>query len=364
MRNPAANAASGSSEASMTGTYASIVVQFVDAATNTVGYVGSRTTGSAAGRFALRWKGGPGEIPEGTTPIDLPTRHIWIIGRTLAGDAEDQAQAQALMAQFTLTPPGGGAVGDAGCTPGAPVASQPRSGIALLDAISEATEADAPPPRDDAQLARLEAIGVGPGLRVADAKLPWLSRIVLDGTVKWAERALPQLVTAQQYAGMLKSNGWSAPPPNIGDYGTDYLTRAGVAQIGLGANTEDEAAYRTAFLDARGLPLSGNATYRMRFAPGQEPPNAAFWSLTVYDDKGFLPETEGNLHAVGSSRPPLLRNADGGIEVQFSANRPDDPTINWLPVPEGRFRVYLRVYSPAQEVLDRTWQPPAIERMR
>jgi len=36
-------------------------------------------------------------------------------------------------------------------------------------------------------------------------------------------------------------DGWATPAADIGEYGTDHTFRAGVAAIGLGANTPVEA---------------------------------------------------------------------------------------------------------------------------
>jgi len=52
-------------------------------------------------------------------------------------------------------------------------------------------------------------------------------------------------------------NGWNLVTENIGTYGTSYEQRAIIAFGGLGANLPTDALYPTAFVDAKGLPLSG-----------------------------------------------------------------------------------------------------------
>jgi hypothetical protein len=342
------------------------VFQLLDPYTNTVAYVGSRTTGSKAGRFAITWTGAPGAAPEGTTPITVEHRRIWIIGRTLAGDRADQLAANGLMRQYRLTPPGGvPAVADCDDPNFKPAAARRPAGLAFLDGLSAAMEDNPPPARDAAFLRRLAPIGVGPGRRVVQARLNPLSRTALDRAVRQVDRAMPSLADAVQIGRAVRGRGWTTTPANIGDYGTDYLIRAGVAQIGLGANTPEEALYRTALFDSRGRALDGRrSSYRLRFRPGQEPPNDAFWSLTVYDDDGFLVDAPEGRYAVGSSRPPLARRADGSVEIVFSRTRPADPQANWLPVPAQRFRAYLRIYAPRSAALTGAWRPPPIERLR
>ena len=342
------------------------VFQLLDPYTNTVAYVGSRTTGSKAGRFAITWTGAPRAAPEGATPITVDDRRIWIIGRTLAGDPADQLAARTLMRRFTLTPPGG-APGAEECSPPAPSPTQaPRlTGLAFLDGLSAAMEDNPPPARDAAFLRRLAPIGVEAGRRPSQAGLGRLARTALDRAVRQADRAMPSLADAVQTGRAVAGRGWSTTPANLGDYGTDYIIRAGVAQIGLGANTPEEALYRVALFDSRGSRLDGRrSSYRLRFRPGHEPPNDAFWSLTVYDDDGFLIDAPEGRYAVSSSRPPLVRRPDGSVEIVFSRTRPADPQVNWLPAPPQRFRAYLRIYAPRSAALTGAWRPPPIERLR
>ncbi|MGB3770605.1 MAG: DUF1254 domain-containing protein [Rhodococcus sp. (in: high G+C Gram-positive bacteria)] len=334
--------------------------QLMDPYTNVVGYIGSRTTGSSAGSFAITWSGATSpEIP-GTTTVTVPYRNIWLLGRTLAGNEADRARAFALMSQYELTPPSGPSA-PADCTPSAPVEPPELQGIALLNAMNDAMAQNPPPARDEAELADLARIGVGPGLRVADAGLGPVALDALDRSVRASAAALPSVVSGAQYASAIRHDGWASPPSTIGNYGTDYVTRAAVAEIGLGANTPEEAAYSTAFLDRRGRPLDGSRNYRLHFEPGLEPPTDAFFSITVYDGNGLLPTVPGGRHSVSDSRPDLVYRPDGSIDVLFAREDPRDAGANWLPVPDGPFRVYLRMYVPQSTALDGSWSPPGIE---
>ena len=326
--------------------------QITDPYTNVVGYIGSRTTGSAAGQYALTWQDGPQVVVPGAQTVTVADRSILLLGRTLAGDAADQQQAIALMNQYTISPtPGGLPV----------VIPQPPPGIDLLDAISQAMELNPPPARDAEQLAAMAQIGVGPGLRVADAGLGPLALLAADLSVKVTAALLPVLAEFQQLQSAVRNRGWAIPNPAIGDYGTDYLLRAGVAEVGLLANTPEEATYSSALLDANLAPLSGYNTYYLRFEPGQTPPADAFWSVTMYDGQGFLVANPLQQYSVSSSRPEeLVVRPDGSVDIIMSITDPGDPGANWLPAPGGAINPYLRVYVPAQSVLDGTWTVPGI----
>ncbi len=331
--------------------------QLTDPYTNVSTYIGSRTTGSGPAKYAITWAGGPTADIPGAQTVVVPYRSMLALGRTLAGDAADQQQAIELMNQYTLNPTGGTV---------SPVVPIPEPGIGYLDAISAAMEFNPPPAVDSPELAAMAKIGVGPGLRVADAELGALSMFAADLAVRTTAALLPLLTTLNQYAAALQNRGWATPDAAIGNYGTNYLLRAGVTEAGLLANTPDEAVYSAGLLGAHLLPLAdvGTGSYALHFGPGEEPPVGAFWSVTVYDSAGRLVPNAQQRYSVSSSRPDeLVRRPDGSIDIIFASHDPGDPGANWLKVPPGGgFSAYLRMYGPEQPILDGTWTAPAITR--
>jgi hypothetical protein len=266
------------------------------------------------------------------------------------------------MRQYRLTPPGG-ARRFGGCRPGAPRRATTPTGLPFLDALGRALAQNPPPARDRALLARLAAVGVGAARRPERAGLePDVLRALVAGAEGIA-RSLPGLARSTVLQGALANQGWSTPRPIIGDYGTDYTYRAGVAVLGLGANTPDESTYPTALTDAAGQQFDGANRYRLTFAPGDEPPARAFWSLTLYDADGYLVENPTRRYAIGNSHPPLARPADGSIVVAIQRDRPTEPGLNWLPAPAGGFRLNLRLYWPRRSALSGAWKPPPVERV-
>ncbi len=331
--------------------------QLTDPYTNVSGYIGSNTTGSGPGEYAITWTGGPAVDVPGATVIEVPYASMLMLGRTLAGDAADQNIARALIAQYTLTPTATGpnnAVLPANCT-----------GIAYLNGISDAMTQNPPPtPEDDAILATMAQIGVGVGMQVSDANLGPLALLAADIAVKFTAALLPPLTQVIQTVSAIQNHGWAIPNKNIGNYGTDYLLRAGVAEVGLVANTQDEAMYEAGLLDSWYLPLFSilpGKKYTLHFDAGSPPPAEAFWSVTVYDaNGGLVPNSEGR-YSVSSSRPAeLVYQPDGSINIIFSRTDPGDPTSNWLALPFGGFSAYLRMYVPDQAAQDRIWTPPPI----
>ena len=68
-----------------------------------------------------------------------------------------------------------------------------------------------------------------------------------------------------------------------GIYGTDYLMRALITAIGLGANRPQDAVYPTSMKDGEGKKYNGANKYVMHFPKDQLPPAQGFWSLTMHD---------------------------------------------------------------------------------
>ncbi len=338
------------------------VFELVDPYTNVIGYIGSRTTGAKAGRFEIEWTGHPGHHVAGARAIRTRYRRVWVIGRTLVhGGAGDRRRAVALMRRYRLSPPGGPRRFARRCRPGRPTRATTPTGLAFLEALDRALSANPPPTRDRPLLERLARVGVGPGLSPLRANLP---PGVLEALVASVDSTGSSLETVSKLEVLKEAeadHGWATIGNNIGAFGTDYTFRAVVAELGLGANTPQEALYPTALTDANGQLLTGTDDYRLVFKRGQAPPNRAFWSLTMYDGSGFLVANAARRYAIGSSHPPLRREPNGSIVVLIQRTRPTQPHANWLPSPRGNFRLNLRIYWPTRRALDGRWQPPPVQ---
>jgi hypothetical protein len=159
-------------------------------------------------------------------------------------------------------------------------------------------------------------------------------------------------------------NGWGLTQ-GLGSYGTQYAFRAGVSYGGLGANLDADAMYPASLKDADGEAYDGSKhNYVLHFDAGKYPPANAFWSLTLYDDNGFLCSNPINKFAIGD-RDALMKNKDGSIDIFIQNSSPgDNKKSNWLPVPKGPFNLLLRVYWPKDEMLNGSWAPPGVTKAK
>ena len=317
--------------------------------------------GPGPGTYAITWIGNNVDVP-GATKVLVNYSSELMLGRVEATTA-DQQEVVDLMEQWTLTPTGETSINNA------VLPSAYLSPISVLNAISLAITQNPPYPSDTyaSELAKLAQIGVGPdpndpttALQVQDTLGP-ISQLAAAISTQITAILLPPLTDLTQKLSAFQHHGWAVTKSNIGDYGTDYLYRAGVALVGLVANTPDQALYFPGLLDSNYLPLKGNRTYLIHYAPGQAPPvdTGGFWSLTVYNSDGTLVDSSTlNVYSNG----PVVINPDGSIDVVLSQVDPGDPNSNWLQTPAGDFSVYLRIYAPGQAAADGPWLPQAIQR--
>ncbi|MCW2606992.1 MAG: hypothetical protein JWO60_1685 [Frankiales bacterium] len=337
----------------------------LDPYTNVIATPGAREDGSRAGAVVVRLAGQDvTRAPRGARVVTSPARRVWVIGRTLAGDARDQRVAHGLMERYRLTTLDGRAPAvPAGCVPGRPrTFPTPKDGPGFVAALNAALRRNPPPVRDSSLLSRLRPYGIGAGLSPERAGLDPVTVAALYRGVATRAATLPTEAKAPALAGAAQHDGWYTPPSDIGDYGTDYRFRAMIALLGLGANTPDEATYPAGVTAGNGVLYDGSRSYRLTFPKGQEPPARYFWSLTMYDADGYLVDNDADRYSLGPSHPPLVRRPDGSVVIEVRHTRPTEPGVNWLPSPaQGGFRLNLRLYGPSPAALDGRWAPPPVQ---
>ncbi|MEU8900646.1 DUF1254 domain-containing protein [Nocardia sp. NPDC048505] len=301
-----------------------------------------------------QWRG---SLPHGVVELPMRTASAWLLGRVQVGGPADLAAVHEIQARMRLSPLSRWDTDAAGISVPALAGGGPRPPevVASMDADTFfhrmcAVMGDNPPaPEDAPALRRFASIGITPGRYT-----PTVAGGVLDRALEAAKAQISATLLGQVLDGA--NNRWFAPKV-VGVYGTDYLARAGIAQVGLGANLARDAVY----LSTQALSAGPLRRYRLRFAPGQLPPNDAFWSLTAYTDESYLVPNPAGVYALGGDR--VVTNPDGSVDLAVQAEDPGSavPQGNWLPIPAaGRFSLTMRIYAPKPEVLDGRWQPPAL----
>ncbi len=340
-------------------------VQLASVDSDNFAYVGTRTTGTKAGSYAIVgpvWKGtlpaGVRVLPPSRTPAAL------VVARTLVDGPADLPAARAIQDQYRLTPlhlwGKAGAVAPENRDVWAPF--DPKNDpLAEWKTMNRAMTENAPEARHADLLALFRTIGIGPGQDVAG-----MDEGTKRGLVRAAKEGRRLLNEVNASGPGKRVNGWRYPMPTHGRAGVydDFLMRASLQCLaGIVANDPEEAVYLNTALDAEGRPLEGGKDYVLRFGPDQLPPVNAFWSLTPYQDYNLVANPIDRF-SIGDRTPGLRRDADGGLTIYVQSESPaGDTRANWLPSPsQGPFMLILRAYLPEPEIIEQRWQPPALRR--
>lgn len=303
-------------------------------------------------------------VPSGAHRIEVDYSRIWIIGSTQLKGASDVAAVNAIQDGYTLRPLNPTTPAPPTATATAVTAYQPATGIGYFDELGALLEQFPPPSADSPALARFATVGIGPGMTPStDDSLSDSARQALADAVA----AGPAQIQADVKS--LYSQDFSAHAGYLlggfGTYGTDYVERAVISQIGLGAFVPRQAVYAMAWDDSTRTTLDGSSSYVLHLAA--EPPTSEGWSLTVYNLKGQLVANSADRYAI-TSISALTRNTDGSIDLYLQPTAPTSAAhaANWLPTPAGQgFEVTWRLFAPDPGAIDGIvdgsgWQPPAI----
>ncbi|HUN87194.1 MAG TPA: DUF1254 domain-containing protein [Terriglobales bacterium] len=346
------------------------LLPFLDGWTDVFEVPGTRTTGGKAAKYAITGPGWSGTLPDGVKELKSPTGIVWLLGRIYCtGTPEDYKAVHALQDKFELVP-----LSSYG-KPYTPLPNDVDNALDMKTAVRDLVDhmeiydyftylarlmKTNPPAADDAPIvARMAKIGIVPGQDFDSSKLDAFDKEAIKGVPKAALLKMLKYVDDD----IPKVNGWLYTT-KTGLYGTDYMQRAVVTAIGLGANRPQDAIYPTGLKDADGKELdAGSNKYVMHFDKGQMPPAKGFWSITMYDKDYFFVPNALNRYTL-SSRNKFVTNADGSVDLYLQADSPGKAKeANWLPAPKAKFVPMMRLYWPSEtppSIIDGSWKPPAV----
>jgi hypothetical protein len=115
--------------------------------------------------------------------------------------------------------------------------------------------------------------------------------------------------------------------------------------MGWGGNPKEGAMYFNAFPKAG----DGKVAHVLRL---KDVPVDGFWSVTVYNAKGFMEKNDRGLYAYNNVT--ARKDPDGGVTIRFGG---DPKATNYLPIMPG-WNYTFRAYQPRREILEGRWQPP------
>jgi hypothetical protein len=349
----------------------------LDGWTNVFQVPGKRTTGTGPQKYAITGPNWSGTLPAGVKEYRSPTAMVWLLGRIYCtGTPEDYAAVHKMQDAVSLVP-----LSSYG-KPYTPARGRVDPSIDMHKSVRDLVNAmtaneyftllaklmvDNPPAAADAPMvARMARIGIVPGQSFDAARLGNDSATAVNEAPSMGFKKTMGWMKESVAKGINKDiNGWVFTT-KTGQYGTDYVQRALITAIGLGANRPQDAVYPTSEVDATGQPYTGSNKYVMHFEKGQMPPVDGFWSLTMYNGDYFFVDNPLNRYTL-SARNTFKTNPDGSVDLYLQNENPGpDKEANWLPAPTGRFIPMLRLYWPKESspsLINGTWTIPAVRKV-
>ena len=114
---------------------------------------------------------------------------------------------------------------------------------------------------------------------------------------------------------------------------------------GWGGNPKNAAMY------VNGVPEKNDGTTPYTLT-AKDVPVDGFWSVTVYNEKGFMAKNDRDLYSFNNVT--ARKDPDGSITIHFGG---DSSKPNFLPITKG-WSYTVRLYQPRKALLDGKWSFP------
>jgi len=343
------------------------VFQLMDLYTFNFAYIGSRTTGNDGGTYLIAGPGWSGDTPKDISKtFRAETQFVSVVGRTQLFNPADLPNVKRIQAGYkiqtlheflhTPAPPAQSAIDWP-----APITPAEQTSLAFFNQMAFLLQFAMPPHPSEVDLRNQFAkIGIVPGKPFDASAFPPDVQAALAAGIDDGQKAID--------AKRASMGGKTDTLFGSREYlKNDFLARATGTEMGIGANSRDEALYPILDKDSDGQPLDGSKhEYTLHFAKGQLPPVNAFWSLTMYNlPSQLLVKNPINRYLINSPMLPHLKtDADGGLTIYIQADSPGkDKEANWLPAPKAPFMLTMRYYWPKAELLNDEWKSPPVQRV-
>ena len=332
---------------------------------------------TGGGNWAVVGPSFKGRLPHGVIRVSSRYDRVWVIGRTYLRGPKDLRNVHQIQDGYSITPlsrfgtrykprrPSKLITKSTEATiPGTQAGEDP---LDFYAALGKAMLKFPAPAADRPLLAKLRAVGIGPGRSPANAHLSADTLRGLRDAVTQGPNTVVSAAMALYFQRFDKHNGYLVT--DLGAWGTNYTMRAIGDRLGIGGQRASIAAYPLALFDDTKAPLTGSKRYVLHIPKRSLPiPVKAFWSLTMYDTDSFFVPNRLNRYTF-NNRSHLHKNPDGSIDIYVQHDKPSNPAqaSNWLPAPAPGlgFRLVWRLFDLDHEVfglLDGSgWQPPPVQ---
>ena len=336
--------------------------QMVDIFTNCPDYISAQATGEGPGNYLIVRSDWNGTTPKGidkvikqnATVVLVPAR-IQVFGPTDKEAAILANQFKAMpLSEFAHTP---APKADSLVWIAKPYDSKQGDVEGFFRMFNYMIQYQLLSSKDSAMLNRFSSLGLGKG---KDFKKENFKPEVWAAIEAGAKDGKNTIEAKTNTIGK-SMNGWDLSPENAGRWGDDYLTNAAAAWKYIYVNTSEEAIYPQVTKDNNGEKLDGAShNYTVTFTKAQIPQVKFFWSLTIYNHRGFFVANKLNRYNLNSASN-FKYNKDGSLTFYIQKDNPDkDKEANWLPAPADNFYMILRMYGASKEMISGNVSLPSV----
>lgn len=214
-------------------------------------------------------------------------------------------------------------------------------------------------PADEVALyRRYRVIGLG-----AQSDLVEVSgdREIVAALQRGFDQAMTVLRRSRAQLGVKLASGWTRVS-NKGRHGSNFIARAVMNNVGLGANVVEENTSFNTYVSSLGEPLDGRKG-KFELVLESTAPVSYFWSVTLYvADTGRVYDNAWGKYSVG--REAHSDDGDPGpvrilIDPDAFSGEPSG-TDDVLPAPLSEFFLVLRAYGPRHALLNGEWVPDPV----
>jgi hypothetical protein len=348
-----------------------------------IGFIGPDK--GKGGKYLFLPPGYKGEVPDGYFVIKSPTFGLWAPWRNFAVDGDVKPALDSLKKNTRIYP-----LSQAG-NPPATVQNKNGSYVQLntvppsndlfwkyLNEVVQQEPAGFAGPEITGQM---RAIGITKGKPFApDARM---KKILTEAAAvgNATARTISLAARGEEYYMYGKKSAWFNPFVGGSEFLQDgarildgrtafHYFATGITPAMSNTKPGEGSAYACIGKDSEGNWFDGGKTYKLTLPANI--PHKNFWSMTVYDSQTrSLLQTDYPYPAIGagagfpkdgSPNGAVQQNADGTTDIYFGPEAPAGKKSNWIQTaPDRGWFSILRVYSPLENFLDKTWKPGEIE---
>ena len=345
-------------------------IQICDLFHNNVTFLGSKLDGNDGGHFLIT-----GPTWQGTVPSTIrrcvvgESEFLGVCARTELKGADDLQKVRIIQERYTLTPlaefNGGTALPQKALPDFPPFQDDQMERGGFFSYVNFCMRFTKIHPSEDQLYARYTRIGIFPG---APFPLLGMDTNIYEAIEQGIWAGSRALNTEIERPKGKRQDGWEYSlvygPREFWD--SRYLARAAIARQALYGNDAEQAVYISAKDDAQWQKLDGrlSSRYELTFTAEQIPKVNAFWSVTMYDEDGYLTENSLGRYSIGDRTDGLKYGTDGSLTIYIQHDNPGgEQMFNWLPCPDAIFMLFMRIYWPKDEILYGDYFPSGIQKI-